>query len=196
LARYRYFVIYKPYQTLSQFSAEPGKKTLKDWFSVPKDVYPVGRLDYDSEGLLLLTSDPSLNHALLHPGNAHSRTYYAQLDGRVPDGAIEKLSSGVVIQVNGKSHRCKAASAHLLEDEPLLPQRLPPIRFRKTVPAPWISLTLTEGKNRQVRKMCAAVGSPVLRLVRTAMEDLNIQGWESGQIKEFSREQIARLLHI
>jgi 23S rRNA pseudouridine2457 synthase len=181
---------------LSQFSEEPGKKTLKDWFIVPKDVYPVGRLDYDSEGLLLLTSDPSFNLALLHPKNAHSRTYYAQVDGHVPDEAIKKLTTGVVIQVNGKAHTGKAADAQLLEEEPLLPQRVPPIRFRKTVPAPWISITLTEGKNRQVRKMCAAVGAPVLRLVRLQMEDLHVHGWTSGQIKEFTREQLTRLLHI
>jgi len=196
LARYRYFVIYKPYQTLSQFSAEPGKKTLKDWFSVPKDVYPVGRLDYDSEGLLLLTNDPSLNQMLLHPRNAHSRTYFAQVDGKIADQAIEHLKSGVVIQVNGKPHNCKAANAYILDDEPILPERNPPIRFRKTVPAPWISITLKEGKNRQVRKMCAAVGAPVLRLVRMEMEALTIQGWAAGQIQEFTRDQLARLLHL
>lgn len=196
MARYRYFVIYKPYQTLSQFSAEPGKKTLKDWFSVPKDVYPVGRLDYDSEGLLLLTNDPSLNQMLLHPRNAHSRTYFAQVDGKIADQAIEHLKSGVVIQVNGKPHNCKAANAYILDHEPILPERNPPIRFRKTVPAPWISITLKEGKNRQVRKMCAAVGAPVLRLVRMEMEALTIQGWAAGQIQEFTRDQLARLLHI
>ena len=196
MARYRYFVIYKPYQTLSQFSAEPGKKTLKDWFSVPKDVYPVGRLDYDSEGLLLLTNDPSLNQMLLHPRNAHSRTYFAQVDGKIADQAIEHLKSGVVIQVNGKPHNCKAANAYILDHEPILPERNPPIRFRKTVPAPWISITLKEGKNRQVRKMCAAVGAPVLRLVRMEMEALTIQGWAAGQIQEFTRDQLARLLHL
>jgi len=196
LPAFRYFVIYKPYQTLSQFSAESGKKTLKDWFSVPKDVYPVGRLDYDSEGLLLLTNDTRLNQALLHPRNAHARTYYVQVDGMVSPEAITQLKTGVAINVNGKTHQCKAVEARLLQTEPLLPERTPPIRFRKTVPAPWMAITLKEGKNRQVRKMCAAVGSPVLRLVRISMEDLDITGWKSGQIKEYRPEEIHQLLHV
>ena len=196
MTAFRYFVIYKPYQTLSQFSQEPGKKSLKDWFSVPRDVYPVGRLDYDSEGLLLLTNDPGLNQALLHPKNAHSRTYYVQVDGAVKPGAIDRLKSGIQININGQAHFCKAAAASLLDTPPPLPPRTPPIRFRKNVPAPWMVVTLKEGKNRQVRKMCAAVGSPVLRLVRISMEDLDIINWESGQIREYSREDIRLLLHV
>lgn len=196
MANYRYFVIYKPFQTLSQFSPEPGKKTLKDYFSVPKDVYPVGRLDYDSEGLLLLTNDSSLNQALLHPKNAHSRTYYAQVDGAITKETVGQLITGVQININGKAYECKAADAQLLIEEPLLPERNPPIRFRKSVPAPWISLTLKEGKNRQVRKMCAAIGSPVLRLVRISMEDLDICSWDTGTIKELSRADIKHYLHI
>lgn len=196
MPRFRYFAVYKPFQTLSQFSGEGDKKTLKDYFSVPKDVYPVGRLDYDSEGLLLLTNDPGLNQALLHPKNAHNRTYFAQVDGIIASSAVETLKKGVKIAVNGKNYLCRAADAAIIEKEPLLPPRHPPIRIRKTIPAPWITLTLKEGKNRQVRKMCAAVGSPVLRLVRISMEELDILGWASGEIREFTRAELTRYLHI
>lgn len=196
MSRFRYFAIYKPFQTLSQFSPEIGKRTLKDYFSVPKDVYPVGRLDYDSEGLLLLTNDPTLNQALLHPRNAHNRTYYVQVDGIISPMAVYQLKKGVEISINGKVHACRATEVQIISGEPQLPDRNPPIRFRKTVPAPWLSLTLTEGKNRQVRKMCAAVGSPVLRLVRISIEELNITGWASGDIKELSRTDISRYIHV
>lgn len=196
MSRFRYFVIYKPFQTLSQFSPEPGKKTLKDWFSVPGDVYPVGRLDFDSEGLLLLTNDPSVNRRLLHPKNAHRRTYLAQVDGPVSETQLSELINGVWISVQGKPHLGRATEASLLLAEPVLPPRNPPIRFRKTVPAPWIRLTLTEGKNRQVRKMCAAVGAPVLRLVRVAMESLDISDWQAGQIREYPAAEIKKLLRL
>ncbi|UAY56538.1 pseudouridine synthase [Arachidicoccus terrestris] len=196
MSRFRYFAIYKPFQTLSQFSPEVGKRTLKDYFSVPKDVYPVGRLDYDSEGLLLLTNDPKLNQALLHPRNAHNRTYYVQVEGIVSQAAVSQLKKGVEIGINGKVHTCRAVEAQIMGGEPQLPDRNPPIRFRKTVPAPWLSLTLREGKNRQVRKMCAAVGAPVLRLVRISIEELDITGWASGDIKELSRIDISRYMHV
>lgn len=196
MSRFRYFVIYKPFQTLSQFSPEPGKKTLKDWFSVPGDVYPVGRLDFDSEGLLLLTNDPSVNRRLLHPKNAHRRTYLAQVDGPVSETQLSELTTGVRISVQGKTHWGRATEVSLLLAEPALPPRNPPIRFRKTVPAPWIRLTLTEGKNRQVRKMCAAVGAPVLRLVRVAMESLDISDWQAGQIREYPAAEIKKLLRL
>ncbi len=156
----RYFIIYKPYQVLSQFSDAGDKKTLKDFFKVPIDAYPVGRLDYDSEGLLLLTNDTKLNHRLLNPLFAHERTYHVQVDGNISQQAIEKLAAGVDITVDGKIYHTKKCRATLFPIAPLVPDRNPPIRFRKSIPAPWISLTLTEGKNRQVRKMTAAVGYP------------------------------------
>lgn len=193
---FRYFAVYKPFQTLSQFSAEAGKKTLKDYFSVPKDVYPVGRLDYDSEGLLLLTNDPRLNQGLLHPKNAHNRTYYAQVDGMITQLAVDQLKKGVRITINGKAHDCRAAEAKIMAEPPVLPERNPPIRYRKSIPAPWIAITLTEGKNRQVRKMCAAVGAPVLRLVRVSIEELDISGWAAGDIRELTRADIAAYLHL
>lgn len=141
-----YFVIHKPYQVLSQFSAEQGKKTLKDVFDVPSNVYPVGRLDYDSEGLLILTDDKSITHRLLAPQFAHEREYLVQVEG-VPDrDALASIQSGVSITVDGKQYRTKPCKAIAIPEPPAISARNPPIRFRKNIPASWLSLSLTEGK--------------------------------------------------
>ena len=126
----KYYIIYKPFQVLSQFTSENSKACLKDFFEVPKDVYPVGRLDYDSEGLLLLTNDKSLNHRLLHPSFAHERGYRVQVEGLITNEALQQLSSGITIQVDGKPHRTAAAKASRLPDHIVIPDRNPPIRFR------------------------------------------------------------------
>lgn len=191
-----YFLFYKPFQVLSQFSPEGDKKTLADYFSkIPKDVYPVGRLDYDSEGLLLLTNDKQVAHRLLEPKFAHPRTYLVQVEGVVTEEALVQLRNGVFIKVDGKEYRTKKAEARILQDEPLLPERNPPIRFRKNIPTSWIELTLTEGKNRQVRKMTAATGFPTLRLVRARIGSLSLSGMESGSIRELMSEDVAALFH-
>ncbi|HEY1030840.1 MAG TPA: pseudouridine synthase [Flavipsychrobacter sp.] len=189
----RYYIFYKPYEVLSQFSAEGDKKTLAHYLSsLSKDIYPVGRLDYDSEGLLLLTNDKALTHQLLEPKFAHRRTYYVQVDGNITNEAIAQLSNGVTINVNGKLYNTKPAIAKKI-DEPVLPERNPPIRYRKNIPTSWLSLTLTEGKNRQVRKMTAAVGFPTLRLVRYSIGMQTIDGMEAGQYKEVGND-IKKLL--
>lgn len=185
---FRYFVIYKPYGVLSQFSGEDH--TLGDLCDFPKDVYPVGRLDKDSEGFLLVTNDKRLNHFLLDPTYGHKRTYLVQVEGLIKLDALQALQGGVVIRVDNRDYLTKKAKAKLLPSEPELPARIPPIRYRKNVPDCWISLTLTEGKNRQVRKMTAKVGYPTLRLVRWAMENLTIEGLKSGQVVERSMEEI------
>jgi 23S rRNA pseudouridine2457 synthase len=173
---------------LSQFSEEGNKKTLSDFFTgLSKDIYPVGRLDFDSEGLLILTNDKSLTHQLLDPKFAHARTYYTQVEGTVTAEAIKKLEAGVTITVDGKSYNTKKAKACIIE-EPSLPERNPPIRFRKNIPTTWISLTLTEGKNRQVRKMTAAAGFPTLRLVRYSIGKLTIDGLAPGEYVEMAAE--------
>ncbi len=185
---HRYFIFYKPFQVLSQFSEEENKKTLSDFFTdVSKDIYPVGRLDFDSEGLLILTNDKALTHQLLDPKFAHARTYFAQVEGTVTTEAIKKMEGGVMITVDGKSYKTKKAKAAIIE-EPALPERNPPIRFRKNIPTSWISLTLTEGKNRQVRKMTAAVGFPTLRLVRHSIGKLKIDGLKPGVYVEMGEE--------
>jgi 23S rRNA pseudouridine2457 synthase len=154
---------HKPYGVLSQFTPEPGSRwrTLAD-FGFPPRVYPIGRLDADSEGLLLISDEPGLNSRLLHPTRGHTRTYWAQVE-RVPTAdALGQLARGVVLS-GRKTLPCRA---WMLDPQPEVPLRDPPIRFRKNVPDSWIALELTEGKNHQVRRMTAAVGHPTLRLVR------------------------------
>ena len=189
-----YSIIYKPYLVLSQFSAVPEKKTLADFFEVPKDVYPVGRLDNDSEGLLILTNDKQLNNRLLDPVFAHEREYWVQVDGAFTTEAKEQLQKMVTINIDGKLYTTKPCRVSIFENEPTLPERNPPIRFRKEIPAPWISIVLTEGKNRQVRKMTAQAGFPTLRLVRYRIEELTIEGMQPGQMIELSQSAIYQKL--
>ena len=156
---------------LSQFTREaPHHITLADLaFNFPKDVYPLGRLDADSEGLLLLTNDKRLNAKLLHPKNKQPKTYWVQVEGAPVDADLAPLRKGINIKIKKKIHRTANAIIHLLADIPNLPERNPPIRVRKSIPDTWVSITITEGKNRQVRRMFAAIGFPVLRLVRVGL---------------------------
>ena len=179
---------------LCQFSKEENKKTLADFFDIEKDVYPVGRLDYDSEGLLILTNDRQLNHRLLNPLFKHKKEYWVQVDGAINNDAIIKLQQGVTINVDGKLYKTKPAIAKLFSIEPNVSVRFPPIRFRKDIPTSWISLTLTEGKNRQVRKMTAAVGYPTLRLIRHSIENIFLNKMQAGEIIELSKASIYKNL--
>ena len=179
---------------LTQFSGEgPTLATLGEF---PKEVYPVGRLDKDSEGLLLITDDKSLNHQLLNPRFAHQRTYYVQVEGIPTPEALAQLQAGVTIQVDGKPYRTKPALVKLLDKAPSLPDRDPPIRFRAAIPDRWLALTLIEGKNRQVRKMTAAVGFPTLRLVRFSMEKITLDGMGVGEVRELSQDEVYRALGL
>lgn len=189
---YRYLLFYKPYGVLCQFTEpETGgsdRLTLKNYVPVPS-VYPAGRLDMDSEGLLLLTNDGQLQHRLLEPQFGHPRTYWVQVE-RIPDAeALKQLSQGVKIQ----DYRTRPASVKLLPVEPSLPPRDPPIRFRKNVPTAWLEMTLTEGRNRQVRRMTAAVGFPTLRLVRAAIGPLRLQDLEPGQWRDLTLDELQAL---
>ena len=189
-----YFIVYKPYKVLTQFSPSENKETLANYFQVPKDVYPVGRLDYDSEGLLILSNDASLNHRLLHPSSKHERGYWVQVEGMANNEAIQKLQSGVVISVDGKKHVTQPCKARLIIQPPTLQERIPPIRFRKEIPTSWISLTLYEGKNRQIRKMTASVGLPTLRLVRYRIEKIMVENMLPGDMIQYNKEDIYQLL--
>ena len=191
-----YYLIYKPYQVLSQFTSSDGKLCLKDILRVPKDVYPVGRLDYDSEGLLLLTNDTSINHQLLHPKFAHARTYWVQVDGAITSDAIESLSKGVTISVDGKTYETKKAILNILSDNLLVPERNPPIRVRKSIPTSWVSIQLTEGKNRQVRKMFASVGFPVVRLIRSQIGQFSIAQMQPADCLSLSFEEVQNALFV
>jgi 23S rRNA pseudouridine2457 synthase len=168
-----YIAFYKPYAVLCQFTKPEGsdKETLAN-FRLPKSVYPIGRLDFDSEGLLLLSDDPSLNHALLDPSYAHERIYLAQVENIPGSAELNKLANGVPVE----GRLTAPAKVRLLQEEPALPSRAIPIRFRKNIPTAWIELKLIEGRNRQVRKMTASVGHPTLRLVRIAIGSLKLIG--------------------
>jgi 23S rRNA pseudouridine2457 synthase len=189
MSQYSYYIIYKPYGTLSQFTPEGNKPGLGSLFKFPLDCYPVGRLDADSEGLLLLTNDKKINQQLLDPKAGHKRTYLVQVDGAITEEAVNKLAAGVEIKVEGKMYSTLPAIAEIIE-EPKLPPRNPPVRFRKTIPTSWIRLTLTEGKNRQVRHMTAAVGFPTLRIVRAAMEKIELGTMSSGDVIEMKSSDV------
>lgn len=192
LSPYRYLLFYKPYNVLCQFtddsSSAAQRQTLKDYIPIP-GVYPVGRLDQDSEGLLLLTNHGQLQHRLSDPKFQHPRTYWVQVE-RIPDpAAIRQLQQGVVIQ----GYKTRPAKVFLLPQAPDLPPRTPPIRFRKTVPTAWLAITLTEGRNRQVRKMTAAVGFPTLRLVRVQIGNLSLTGLQPGEWRDLSSSELRDL---
>lgn len=187
---HHYFVIYKPYHVLTQFSMQEDKLTLKNYFDVPKDVYPVGRLDNDSEGLLILTNDASLNHRLLNPLYKHEREYWVQVEGGITKEAIDNLQNGIVISIDGKPHTTLLCKSFVFTKSPNVYERNPPIRVRKNIPDSWISLSLIEGKNRQVRRMTAKVGFPTLRLIRYRIEKLTLENMRPGDMKEMTKEEI------
>ena len=175
---------------LSQFTPENAKACLKDFFDVPTDVYPVGRLDYDSEGLLLLTNDKSLNHRLLHPSFAHEREYRVQVEGLITNEALKMLSEGITIKADGKSFRTAPGKASRLPSQVVIPERNPPIRFRQNIPTSWIKLVITEGKNRQVRKMTAATGFPTLRLIRYRLAGLTLDSLLPGDMIDMNQNDV------
>ncbi|MCL6524368.1 MAG: pseudouridine synthase [Thermoflavifilum sp.] len=190
---YRYFMLYKPYRVLCQFSAVPGKTTLADVVDVPKDVYPIGRLDYESEGLLLLTNDKRLHTQLLHPSKGHTRTYWVQVEGQITEAAIAPLLNGVPIRIKRQWYHTRplpADAIRILHEAPPVPERYPPIRFRQHIPTSWISMTLYEGKYHQIRKMTAAIGYPTLRLIRCAVGRLSLGSLQPGDYRELSQQEI------
>lgn len=168
----------KPYGVICQFSGE-GRETLAHYISV-KGVYPAGRLDTDSEGLLVLTDDGKLQNRISHPHHKLPKTYLAQVEG-IPDAeALERLAKGVKLN----DHSTLPAKACAVPVPIWLWERMPPIRFRKSIPTSWIELTLKEGRNRQVRRMTAAVGHPTLRLIRWAVGDWTLEGLKPGQYRQ------------
>ncbi len=188
IAASRHLAFHKPFDVLTQFTDESGRATLKDFIDVP-GVYPVGRLDRDSEGLLLLTNDGGLAHRLTDPKFAHPKTYLAQVE-RIPDeAALTALQNGVIL----KDGPTRPAEVALLEEPPDLPDRSTPIRFRKNVPTAWLRLTIREGRNRQVRRMTAAVGFPTLRLVRVAVGAIALGTLAPGSWRELTEEEIGGL---
>ncbi len=175
----------KPYGVLSQFTPDGSSNRRLSEFGFPKKVYPIGRLDADSEGLLLLTDEGGLNQRLLHPDQSHRRTYWVQVE-RIPgQSALAKLEEGLLIQ----GRKTRQACARILDPQPGIPPRDPPIRFRKNVPDIWLELKLVEGKNRQVRRMTAAVGHPTLRLLRVAIGNFELGNLPTGKWRELNRTE-------
>ena len=184
------FAFNKPFGVLSQFTPEgPGQHTLAE-FDFPKQVYPIGRLDSDSEGLLILGDEPELNQRLLNPRHAHQREYWAQVENIPSSIALKKLESGLLIQ----GHKTLPCHARALAPQPEVPARIPPIRFRKTVPTCWISLQLIEGKNRQVRRMTAAIGHPTLRLIRVRIGNFELRALAPGSWRQLNERERALVL--
>ncbi len=181
---------HKPYGVLSNFTSDGSTHRTLAAFEFPKNVYPIGRLDADSEGLLLLTDEPALNQRLLHPKQAHPREYWVEVE-RIPTlEALRQLERGVLIQ----RHATLPCRARFLKPQPQPPPREPPIRFRKNVPTCWIALVLIEGKNRQVRRMTAAVGHPTLRLLRVRIGDYRLENLKPGAWKILDAEERDRVL--
>ena len=181
---------HKPFGVLSQFTADgsPNRK-LAD-FNFPKNVYPIGRLDADSEGLLLLSDEPALNEKLLHPSRGHVRRYWVQVENIPTAEGLRQLERGVTLQ----GRRTLPCRAWLLDPQPQVAPRTPPIRVRKSIPDCWIALELVEGKNRQVRRMTAAIGHPTLRLVRVRIGQFDLGGLAPGVWRELTADQRKRVL--
>lgn len=179
---YHYYLIFKPYGMLSQFSGEANDAVLGDLFNFPKDVYPVGRLDKDSEGLLLLTNDNRFKQFLLEPKFKVSKEYWVQVEGVPSSEQITNLSSGrISIKHEGRNHRVAPCEVEIMSDFVTF-ERSKPIRYRKNIPTTWLKIILREGKNRQVRKMTAAVGLPTLRLMRGKIGTFNGERLSPGDV--------------
>jgi len=171
---------HKPYGVISQFTPDGSPNATLAQFKFPKGIYPIGRLDADSEGLLLLSDESALNQKLLHPRHAHEREYWTQVENIPTAESLKKLAKGVLVQ----GRNTLPCRAWLLNPQPAIPPRDPPIRFRKSIPTAWIALELIEGKNRQVRHMTAAIGHPTLRLLRVRIGNFNLANLPPGQWRE------------
>jgi 23S rRNA pseudouridine2457 synthase len=182
---FQYIAFNKPFGVLSQFTSEGGHPALSG-FDLPKAVYAAGRLDRDSEGLLVLTDDGRFIKQLLDPQFSHPRTYHVQVEGVPTEAQLAELCKGVTI----KGYQTKPCNVQILAPQPDIPDRVPPIRERKNIPTTWIELTLTEGKNRQVRRMTAVIDCPTLRLIRVSIGTLKLENLSPGNWREVSKGDI------
>ncbi len=185
---FTYILVNKPFEVLTQFTDENGRATLKDYVPVT-GIYPVGRLDYDSEGLVLLTDDKALQHRLSDPKFKIEKTYWAQVENIPDEAALQKIRAGVYL----KNVKTAPAQASLLNPAPVVWERAKPIRFRQNIPTAWLQITLTQGMNRQVRKMTAAVGFPTLRLIRVSIGPLRLDHLPPGQYRSLTPTEVKAL---
>lgn len=185
----RILLLNKPYNTLCQFTDSEGRETLANYIS-EKGLYPAGRLDRDSEGLVLLTDDGALQHCIAHPQHKMEKTYWTQVEGEPDAAALDTLRRGVELN----DGRTRPARVELME-EPDIWARNPPIRYRAAIPTSWLSLTISEGRNRQVRRMTAAVGFPTLRLIRWAIGGWTLAALQPGQWREVADSEVEQLRH-
>jgi 23S rRNA pseudouridine2457 synthase len=183
-----YLLFYKPYGVLSSFTDPEGRPVLKDYIPVP-GVYEAGRLDFDSEGLMLLTDDGELGHRMAHPHHHQPKTYLVQVEGIPATDALAALRSGVLL----KGEMTAPAEAELLTNEPAVPPRLVSIRYRANIPTSWLRIVLREGRKRQVRHMTAAVGHPTLRLVRVGIGPLTLGDLQPGQWRYLTAAELTQL---
>jgi 23S rRNA pseudouridine2457 synthase len=188
--QFNYYLIHKPYKVLTQFTDSEGRQTLSSLVSLDKDVYPVGRLDYDSEGLLLLTNDTRINSALLSPARRHEKEYYVLIEGKPDETFFAQLRKGVMIS----GQKTLPASGRRIELPDWLAHREPPPAIRLNKQYAWISITINEGKNRQVRRMTAKLGCPTLRLIRWRIENITMEGLTAGQYRKLTASEQAELL--
>ncbi|HTP79180.1 MAG TPA: pseudouridine synthase [Bacteroidota bacterium] len=186
-----YILFHKPFAVLSQFSGGGTNQTLRDFGPFPAGVYPAGRLDADSEGLLLLTDDREILHRWTDPQFGHSKTYLVQVEGSMTDEAVDRIRAGILIG----NRKTRPAEARIVPVAPSFPARPKPIRFRRNIPTCWIEITLREGMNRQIRRMTASVGHPTLRLIRTRIGFLTIDGLASGEFRPLTPREV-RDLHL
>lgn len=180
----KYIAFYKPYGVLTQFTGEEGDRTLSD-FNLPKNVYAAGRLDKDSEGLLVLTDDGAFNQKLTNPKSNKEKTYLVQVENIPTEESLQEMRRGLKIQ----DYTTKPCKARLIDD-PGFEERVPPIRERKSIPTAWLEIIIVEGKNRQVRKMTAKIGHPTLRLIRVAIGKLELGNLKQGEWREVSKSDI------
>jgi 23S rRNA pseudouridine2457 synthase len=184
----KYFVLHKPYGFLSQFTDKLYRKTLSHIKNIPKEVYPIGRLDMDSEGLLLLSNDKLLVDYLLNPNNSHEKEYLAQVEGVPTEEEMNKFRKGLLIE-----NKITLPAKIEVVVPRNIPERVPPIRIRMNIPVCWLKIVITEGRNRQVRKMTAAIGHPTLRLIRTRIKNISLDELKTGEIRELTEIEIKDL---
>lgn len=181
----RILLLNKPFNVLCQFTDNEDRRTLAEFIN-EKGLYPAGRLDRDSEGLVLLTDDGRLQHCIAHPRHKMEKTYWVQLEGVADEQSVQALLKGIQL----KDGPARALSVSIIDEPPLWP-RNPPIRYRASIPTSWLALTINEGRNRQVRRMTAAVGLPTLRLIRSAIGSWELEELEPGQWRELSEETVS-----